>query len=112
MSDEIYKVNKNIDRPLVFKGLKDQYIYYYLGVVVFSFFLFAILNSTGVGTLPTLLITGTIAMGGIKGVTIISDRFGKDGLKKYLAKRNIPKHLQVETRDYFIKINKDQGYEK
>lgn len=107
MSEEIYKINKNIDRPLVFKGLKDQYIYYYLAVVIISFILFGVLNSMGVGTLYTLLITGVVAFAGIKGVTIISDRFGKDGLKKYMAKKKIPEYLQVETRGYFTNLKKD-----
>lgn len=109
MSKEIYFINKNIDRPLVFKGLKAQYIYYYLGVVVIAFILFALLNSFGVNTLVTVLIVGAFAFLGIKGVTAISDRFGKDGLQKYFAKNKLPEYIQVESRDYFLKLKKEDG---
>lgn len=112
MSEEIYKINKNIDRPLVFKGLKDQYIYYYLAVVIISFILFGVLNSMGVGTLYTLLITGVVAFAGIKGITIISDRFGKNGLKKYMARRKVPESVQIESRAYFLNLNRDNDEDR
>lgn len=107
MGKDVYHINKNIDRPLVFKGLKAQYIFYYLGVVVVSFILFALLNSFGVNTFLTLLIVTVFAFTGIKMVTVISDRFGKDGLMKHFAKGKIPPHLRIETRRYFLNLKKD-----
>lgn len=111
MSNDIYKINKNIDRPIVFKGLKGQYIAYYIVVLLFTFGLFAILNSSGLNTFITLLVTVVVGFLGITGVTSISDKFGKDGLEKYMAKGKIPKHIRIESRQYFTKLKRKKDHE-
>lgn len=105
MSD-FYYINKNIDRPLVFKGLKAQYIFYYVGVIMACFLCFVLLNANGVSTMITLIISAALLILGIQTVGIISNKFGQDGLMKYLAKRKLPKYLQIDSRDYFLNLKK------
>lgn len=109
MSKDIYTLNKSIDRPLIFKGLKAQYIYYYLGLLVLSFIVFAVLNSSGLHTGLTLIIIVSIVIVGVKIITHISDKFGINGLKKYFAKSKIPNHIKVESRSYFFKQIKNNN---
>jgi hypothetical protein len=104
--EDVYVINKNIDRPLIFKGLKAQYIYYYLGVIVGCFIVFVGLNTSGVSTMITLIVTVAVLILGIQTVTIISNKFGEDGLMKYLAKRKLPKYIQIDSREYFLNLKK------
>lgn len=104
--NDAYYINKNIDRPLVFKGLKAQYIYYYIAVVMVGFLCFVILNASGVSTMITLIITAVWVYVGIQTVGVLSNKFGRDGLMKFMAKRRLPGHIAIDSRDYFLKLKK------
>jgi hypothetical protein len=104
--DDFYLINKNIDRPLVFKGLKAQYIFYYIGVIISCFLCFVLLNASGVSTMVTLIISAALLILGVQTVGIVSNKFGQDGLMKYLAKGKLPKYIQIDSRNYFLNLKR------
>lgn len=104
--NSVYKINKGINKPIEFKGLKAQYIGY-LGIgVVILLIVFAILYISGINMfvcLGLILLLGTVLF---MGVYKLSDSYGQYGLLKKLATRNIPDCLTGNTRKVFIQLKK------
>lgn len=106
MANSVYTINKGINKPIEFKGLKAQYITYLgLGLIVLLI-LFAALYISGVNPfvcLGVILILGTLLF-----VTVyrLSDKYGEFGLLKKAARRRIPSHLTSNTRRLFVGLGK------
>lgn len=104
--NSVYKINKGINKPIEFKGLKAQYIGY-LGIgVILLLIIFAVLYISGINMfvcLGLILLLGTILF---MGVYKLSDTYGQHGLLKKLARRNIPVSLTGRTRKIFIHLKK------
>jgi hypothetical protein len=104
--NSVYKINKGINKPIEFKGLKAQYIGY-LGIgVILLLIIFAVLYISGINMfvcLGLILLLGTLLF---MGVYKLSDTYGEHGLLKKLAKRNIPVSLTGRTRKIFIHLKK------
>ena len=99
--NSVYKINKGINKPIEFKGLKAQYIGY-LGIgALFLLVLFAILYITGVNMFVCLALIGLLGTALFIGVYRLSDTFGQHGLLKRLARRSIPDSLSVRSRKIF-----------
>jgi Domain of unknown function (DUF4133) len=100
----VYKINKGINKPIEFKGLKAQYIAY-LGVgLVALLILFAILYIIGVNMficLALVTILGTVLF---MTVYQMSDTYGQFGLLKKLAKRSLPSTLIGSSRRIFTTL--------
>lgn len=104
----VYQINKGINKPIEFKGLKAQYIFY-LGIgLVFLLLLFAGLYTLGVhlffcvtliGSLGTMLFTIFYRM---------SHQFGQYGMLKYIAKRKIPPYLKSSSRKVFTDLKEKE----
>jgi len=104
--NSVYKVNKGINKPIEFKGLKAQYIWYLGAGVILLVIFFAVLYISGVNMflcLGIILILGILLF---VGVYKLSDTYGQHGLVKKLAKRNIPSSLRGRTRKTFIHLNR------
>jgi len=104
--NSVYKINKGINKPIEFKGLKAQYIWY-LGIgVILLVIVFAALYILGVNM---FLCLGVIAILGVLlfvGVYKLSDTYGQHGLVKKLARRNIPTAVTGKTRKTFTQLLK------
>jgi hypothetical protein len=104
MSNSIYKINKGINKPIEFRGLKAQYIGY-LGVgVVLLLIVFAVLYISGVNMfvcLGLILVLGTLLF---VGIYHLSDTYGQHGLVKKLATRTIPEFLSARSRKIFYQL--------
>lgn len=101
----IYKINKGINQPVCFKGLKAQYIWYLGGGVAGLLILFAIFYIIGVNSficLGFVFITGSILC--IQ-VYKLSNSYGEFGMMKKIAKRNIPKAIKSHNRKIFLNLN-------
>lgn len=106
MNNSVYKVNKGINKPIEFKGLKAQYIGY-LGVgVILLLITFAILYISGVNMFICLGIITALGTMLFMGIYKLSDTYGQHGLVKKLASRNIPKSVTGRTRKIFIQLKK------
>ena len=101
MSNKQYPINKGINKSLVFKGLKAQYIGYMgLGLLIDLLF-YAVLYTLKVNTYITLLLT--LALGALIAVIVyhLNAQYGEHGLVKAMAKRKTPKIIRSFSRRIF-----------
>ena len=85
-----YSINKGINRPAEFKGLKSQYLYIFAGGLLSVFVVFAIMYIIGIDQWicigfalisASLLIYTTFKM---------NEKYGTHGLMKLMARMNHP----------------------
>jgi hypothetical protein len=105
MANSIYQINKGINKPIVFQGLRAQYISYLAVGLVFLMVLFAILYITGVPIficLPLVGILGTMLF-----ITVYrySHKYGQYGLLKKVAKKSLPASIRFRSKKIFIQLN-------
>lgn len=99
----VYKINKGVNQPVVFKGLKAQYIWWLGGGLVALLLLFAILYIIGVNMYVCLLIILVLGTLLFKKVYSMSRKYGEHGLMKKIAKRRIPKVIKTRSRTVYMK---------
>lgn len=103
MANSVYQVNKGINRPIEFKGLRAQYIWYLGAGVIGLLILFAVMYITG---LPTIVCIGVILASGvflILKVYSMSHKYGEHGLMKALARKQVPRVVRLRSRKVFLK---------
>lgn len=100
----IYQINKGVSKPIVFKGLKAQYIAYLAIGLVLLLLSFAILYISGLNLMIVLPLIGLL--GSILFITTfrLSHRFGEHGLMKYIAKKSLPKYIRFSSRRIFTRL--------
>ncbi|MBZ4187620.1 DUF4133 domain-containing protein [Niabella sp. 3A5MI-3] len=99
----VYKINRGVNQPVMFKGLKAQYIWYLGGGLVALLVGFAILYICGVNMficLGIVFITGGILF---KRVYRMSGKYGEHGLMKKIGNRQIPDWIKNNSRKVFIR---------
>lgn len=100
----IYQINKGVSKPIVFRGLKAQYIAYLAVGLVLLLIAFAVLYISGVHVfivLPLIIGLGTLLF---VSTFKLSHRFGEHGLMKYLAKKGLPSSLKFRSRRLFTTL--------
>src|SRR5258708_2993939 len=102
------KINKGINKPIEFKGLKAQYIAYLAAGLIALLILFAILYIAGVNMFVCLILTGGLGIALFMTVYQMSDKYGQYGLLKKLAIRSIPDFIQSKTRKVFLELLKNE----
>lgn len=101
MPASVYAINKGINKPITFKGLKAQYIWYLGGGVVVLLILFAILYICGVPPLfCTALVLGS-GTGWFFYISRLSHRYGAHGVMKKIAWRKLPSVVKSRNRKVF-----------
>ncbi len=106
MATSVYPINKGINKPIEFKGLKAQYIWYLGGGLLVLLILFAILYIIGINTficLGIIIISGT---GLFLHVYRLSHRYGEHGMMKVIARRNIPCVVKNYSRTVYTSLCK------
>ena len=103
MTNSVYKINKGINKPIEFRGLKAQYIWYLGGGLVILLILFAILYVIGVNTFFCVGIIVILGTGLFMHVYTLSDKYGEHGLMKKVAKRGVPDTVKSYSRKVFCK---------
>lgn len=106
MSTSVYTINKGINKPIEFKGLKAQYIWYLGGGLLTLLILFAILYICGVNTfvcLGIIVIAGTALF---VQIYKLSHKYGQHGMMKSLAKRSVPTVIKSYSRKSFTGLCK------
>lgn len=99
-----YEINKGINRPIEFRGLKGQYIYYLaagLGVLLIGFAIMYIAGVPIVLCLPVVLLAGA---GLFLVVHRYSHRYGMYGLMKSMAYRRVPSAILTRSRKFLLKL--------
>jgi len=103
MANSVYKINKGINKPIEFKGLKAQYIWYLGGGLVILLILFAVLYIVGVNTficVGLILFFGAILFTWVYNT---SNKYGEHGMMKKLARQAIPSVVKSCSRKVFLK---------
>ncbi|MEZ2336417.1 DUF4133 domain-containing protein [Mucilaginibacter sp. RCC_168] len=100
----VYQINKGINKPIEFKGLKAQYIGYLAAGLVALLFFFAVLYISGLPIVICIILIG--ALGGILFFQVfkLSHKYGQHGLMKYTAKRYLPGYLKFNSRQVFTRL--------
>lgn len=104
----IYQINKGINKPIEFKGLRAQYIAYLAVGLVLLLISFAVLYISGLSLFIILPLILGLGSGLFFTVFRLSHRFGQYGLLKYFAKRSLPKYLKFNSRKVFTILRKDR----
>jgi hypothetical protein len=92
----VYQINKGVNRPIVFKGLKAQYIWW-LGIgLAFLLMLFTCMYILGVPMLfCVLFVFGSVALL-FRWVYSSSKKYGEHGLMKRLAAKSVPSSIKCD----------------
>ena len=104
--NSVYEINKGINRPIVFRGFKAQYIGYLAGGLVALVILFAVLYIIGVNTYACIVIIFGAGTGLITTISRLSHKYGRYGLMKRGAKRLLPDYLRFNSRKLFTQLKK------
>jgi hypothetical protein len=103
MANGVYKINKGINKSIEFRGLKAQYIWYLGAGILGLLLLFALLYIIGVNSFICIGIIGIAGAVIFIWVYKLSNTYGEHGMKKKIARRNIPKVIKCYSRKLFIK---------
>jgi len=96
-----YQINKGINRPIEFKGLKAQYIGYLGGGLVALLVLFAVLYLAGTPVYLCMIIIAALGSALFYNVFHLSHRYGEHGLMKRNSRRYLPTYLKFTSRRLF-----------
>ena len=105
-----YSINRGINKPMEFKGLKAQYIGYLAAGLGLALIAFAIGYITGMSmylclTMAVLLTTADFVL-----VFHLSATYGEHGLMKKLARNQVPDSVIIRSRKIFYNLVKtDHG---
>lgn len=100
----VYQINKGVSKPIVFKGLKAQYIAYLAIGLVLLLIGFAVLYICGLSLWVILPLILGLGMGLFFTVFRLSHRFGEHGLAKHFAKKRLPDFLRCSSRKMFLNL--------
>jgi hypothetical protein len=106
MPEKQYIINKGINKPIEFKGVKAQYIGYLAAAAAGMLLVFGIMYSAGIS--QYICAPSALGLGGyaIARIMRMSHNYGQFGLMKLQAKRWIPAALLSKSRKVFILIRK------
>jgi hypothetical protein len=106
MSSSVYQINKGINKPIEFRGLKAQYIWYLGGGLLALLILFAILYICGVNTFICLAVIVSLGVALFMYVYKLSHAYGEYGMMKKIARKGVPKLLKANSRKIFIEMKR------
>lgn len=109
MKEIQYDINKGVNRPIEFRGLKAQYIYILAIGLTVLLIAFSILYIAGV---PVLILVPVVVLAGsglFIGVYRYSHKYGQFGLMKAMAFRQVPSAILSKTTKVFTALRKDEN---
>lgn len=106
MKTGMYTINKGVNRPITFRGLKAQYIWWLGGGVIALLAVFAGLYIGGINPFVCIALIGIAGLVLFRQVYGLSRRYGQYGWMKRQAARRIPDRIKISTRNPFVKWKK------
>lgn len=100
----VYNINKGINKPIEFKGLKAQYIAYLAIGLIGLLILFAVLYIMAVNMFICLALVVVLGAALFMTVYRMSDTYGQYGLLKKMASRSIPVYVKASSRKIFLNL--------
>jgi hypothetical protein len=107
--NSVYAINKAINKPVEFRGLKAQYIWWLGGGLVTLLVLFAILYICRVNILICLFVIIALGTALFMYVYRFSRKYGEYGVMKKLAKKAVPGVIKNYS---LVRIKKQLSHEK
>ena len=104
MSNSVYQINKGINKPIEFKGLKAQYIWYLGAGLVALLILFAIIYIAGVNVFICLAVILTLGSALFMYVYKLSRTYGQYGLMKKVARKGVPACIKNYSHNALKKL--------
>jgi len=101
-----YIMNRAVDKPIEFKGLKAQYILYAGGILVGDIFLFAILYICRLNSWVCILVSFGLGGGGVTLLYKSCKKYGQYGLAKKRAAARVPLSIRCNSRTIFTQLKK------
>src|SRR5262245_44194164 len=102
----VYTINKGVNKSVEFKGLKAQYIWYVGGGLMILMIVYAVMYICEVNTYLSLVIIMVLGSLLIACVYKLSNRYGKSGMMKMIARRSIPHVIKIYSRRDFLRLKK------
>lgn len=90
----VYPIHKGVGKPVVFRGLKGQYIWWLAIGLGFLLVVFALLYIAGT---PVAVGMGLVLVAGgilFRSVYRLNDQYGEHGMMKRLAHKATPKRIR------------------
>lgn len=106
MADLSYDINKGINRPMEFRGLKAQYIYYLAIGLAILLVDFAIMYICKLPVYLCVAVVGLAGSGLFFGVYRYSHKYGEHGLMKTVSFRRVPGAIKCRTRKILKQLAK------
>jgi hypothetical protein len=101
MTGTVYTINKGVNRPVEFRGLKAQYIWWLAGGIVALLGLFAVLYIVGLNPFVCVGFIGVAGFVLFWQVYKLSRVYGVHGWMKRGAARRLPVRIKSGTRKVF-----------
>ena len=102
----VYQINKGVNKPIEFKGLKAQYIGYLAAGLVGLLISFAVMYISGLPVYGCILAISFMGGGLFYQVFRLSHKYGQYGLMKRRAIRYLPGYLKFNSRKLFTRLKK------
>jgi hypothetical protein len=102
MSHTLYTIHRRINRPLEFRGLQAQYVWWLGGGVITLLLLFALLHIAGIPPLACLTLIAILSTAFIRTLYWLSRKYGQHGLMKRRAARKLPAAIRCNSRNAFF----------
>lgn len=100
-----YRINKGINRPLEFKGLKGQYLAYLAAGLVLLLLLASTAYLLGLSPWTILVVVLLFGSGLFATVFHLNGKFGRHGMMKAMSNRQLPKGVVCRSIKVFAKLN-------
>jgi hypothetical protein len=104
MAYPTYIINKGINRPIEFRGLKAQYIYYLAIGLAILLVAFSALYIAGVPVYFCAALIATAGSGLFAGVYHYSHKYGEHGLMKAISFKQVPVSMRCHSRKIFSEL--------
>lgn len=101
-----YSVNRGINKPMEFKGLKAQYIGYLAAGLGLTLIAFAIGYVLGMSMYLCLTVAVLLATADFVLVFHLSATYGEHGLMKKIAQNQVPVSVIIRSRKIYYNLLK------
>lgn len=101
MSENYYKINKGVGRPLDFFGLKNYYILYFIVGIVVAFLSFFVIRF--ISEVVSYIVAGTIALASYLVSNYLNAKMGVNGMEHKLAMRSCPERVSPKRAKQLVR---------
>lgn len=105
-SNSVYEINKGINKPIEFRGIRAQYIMYLAAGMLALFILFVVLYIVGLSVYLCLALVGVAGFVLFTWITKMSHKYGEHGLLKAAGSRRVPPAIYTHSRSLFTCLQK------